>query len=73
MVWVKFGFEEDAKTGDLTDKSRAEIEEYVEETFRKASGSREVSTEDLVMCVAGLSVAGDMVQELGCFEISTCS
>jgi len=43
VVWVKFSFEEDAQTGDLTEKAREEIEAYVDETFRKGSDSTEVS------------------------------
>jgi len=42
VVWVKFAFEEDQKTSDLTDAARAETEAYVDETFRRASGSKEV-------------------------------
>jgi hypothetical protein len=33
VVWTKFELEEDPDTGDLTDKARAEIDEYVRETF----------------------------------------
>jgi len=40
---VKFSFDEDPQTGDLTEKARQEIEAYVDRTFRKGSGSTEVS------------------------------
>lgn len=35
VVWVKFGFDEDPQTGDLTPKSRRQIEDFVQATFRK--------------------------------------
>jgi hypothetical protein len=34
VVWTKFGLEEDPKTGDLTEKARGQIEDYVRRTFR---------------------------------------
>ncbi|OAA73237.1 hypothetical protein ISF_00138 [Cordyceps fumosorosea ARSEF 2679] len=34
VVWTKFELVADADTGDLTDKARAEIEDYVSRTFR---------------------------------------
>ncbi|KAF9878984.1 hypothetical protein CkaCkLH20_03217 [Colletotrichum karsti] len=34
VVWTKFELEEDLATGDLTEKARGEIEEYVDKTFR---------------------------------------
>lgn len=33
VVWTKFGFEEDAVTGDLTDRVRGLIEGFVREKF----------------------------------------
>lgn len=38
VVWVKFPFEEDAVTGDLTDAARNEIDRYVDKTFRAQVG-----------------------------------
>lgn len=38
VVWVKFAFEEDVVTGDLTDTARKEIETYVDKTFRAQVG-----------------------------------
>ncbi|KAI0482377.1 hypothetical protein GGR56DRAFT_184017 [Xylariaceae sp. FL0804] len=34
VVWTKFDLEEDSATDDLTDQARAEIESYVDKTFR---------------------------------------
>lgn len=33
VVWVKFPFQEDAVTGDLTDAARKEIDTYVDSVF----------------------------------------
>ncbi|KAJ8606559.1 hypothetical protein MRB53_040859 [Persea americana] len=33
-VWTKFTYEEDPRTGDLTDRARALIDGYVDRTFR---------------------------------------
>lgn len=33
VVWTKFPFEEDSETGDLTLRSRKEIDEYVTQVF----------------------------------------
>lgn len=35
VVWTKFGCEEDPTTGDLTAKSRKQIDDYVTTTFRQ--------------------------------------
>lgn len=34
VVWTKFQLEEDPSTGDLSDRGRAQIDDYVEVTFR---------------------------------------
>ncbi|KAG8627127.1 hypothetical protein KVT40_004610 [Elsinoe batatas] len=34
VVWTKFESEEDPSTGDLSDKGRKQIDDYVQETFR---------------------------------------
>lgn len=34
VVWTKFAIEEDAATGDLTDRARAQVEAFVTRTFR---------------------------------------
>ncbi|THW48556.1 hypothetical protein D6D22_02141 [Aureobasidium pullulans] len=39
VVWVKFPFEEDPSTGDLTDLARKQVDSYVEKTFRARVGS----------------------------------
>ncbi|THV69510.1 hypothetical protein D6D19_07078 [Aureobasidium pullulans] len=39
VVWVKFPFEEDPVTGDLTDSARKQVDSYVEKTFRARVGS----------------------------------
>ncbi|KAI5245264.1 hypothetical protein E4T43_03289 [Aureobasidium subglaciale] len=38
VVWVKFQFEEDAVTGDLTDAARKQLDSYVSRTFRTHIG-----------------------------------
>ncbi|KAI5206372.1 hypothetical protein E4T39_02535 [Aureobasidium subglaciale] len=38
VVWVKFQFEEDATTGDLTDAARKQLDSYVDHTFRTHVG-----------------------------------
>ena len=35
VVWTKFLLEEDRATGDLTEKARGQIEDYVRRTFRE--------------------------------------
>ncbi|KAK0119040.1 hypothetical protein ONS95_007904 [Cadophora gregata] len=42
VVWTKFELEDDPKTDDLTDESRAMIEEFVERTFRDVVGAENV-------------------------------
>lgn len=39
VIWVKFPFEEDAVTGDLTDAARKQLDDYVDKTFRRHVGS----------------------------------
>jgi Protein of unknown function (DUF3605) len=45
VVWTKFVFETDAETGDLTERARAEIEEFVRGKFCGVGG---VERKDLV-------------------------
>lgn len=33
VVWTKFALEDDPETGDMTAKSRQEIDDYVQKTF----------------------------------------
>ncbi|KAB8342987.1 hypothetical protein FH972_022581 [Carpinus fangiana] len=35
VIWTKFGFEEDAATGDLTPAARKQIDDFVTRVFRK--------------------------------------
>lgn len=39
VVWVKFLFEEDEVTGDLTDQARKQIDNYVNKMFVSQVGS----------------------------------
>ena len=43
VVWTKFELEDDPATDDLTTKARREIDEFVDETFRKEVGKENVS------------------------------
>lgn len=43
VVWTKFELEDDAKTGDLTDEARGNIEGFVERVFRRRCGGENVS------------------------------
>lgn len=43
VVWTKFAFEDDAVTGDLTDRQRMQIDRYVEREFRVRCGAHNVS------------------------------
>ena len=44
VVWTKFPLEEDPTTGgDLSDRQRKQIDDYVEKTFRVQCGSDNVS------------------------------
>ena len=47
VVWTKFEFDEDPKTGDLTDKARAEINDFVTRTFRSKVPDDRVSTQQV--------------------------
>ncbi|KAF4624883.1 hypothetical protein G7Y89_g13283 [Cudoniella acicularis] len=42
VVWTKFELEEDAGTGDLTNRARGEIEELVSRVFRERCGGENV-------------------------------
>ncbi|KAH8603077.1 hypothetical protein B0O99DRAFT_647818 [Bisporella sp. PMI_857] len=42
VVWTKFELEDDPKTGDLTDKARSEIQDYVDKTFSSKVGKENV-------------------------------
>lgn len=44
LVWTKFAFDEDPRTGDLTDEARASIEDYVNRTFRSRMPADNVRT-----------------------------
>ncbi|KAI4730190.1 hypothetical protein E4T49_01976 [Aureobasidium sp. EXF-10728] len=39
VIWVKFQFEEDAISGDLTNAARQQIDSYVDQKFRNRVGS----------------------------------
>jgi hypothetical protein len=43
VVWTKFELEDDPSTGDITDKTRAEIDVYVDRTFRSRVPAEKVS------------------------------
>ena len=51
-MWTKFELDDDPETDDLTDKARAEIQEYVDKTFSRKVGKDNVSffvLEDVVL------------------------
>lgn len=73
VVWVKFGFEEDMQTGDLTPAARRLIDDYVEKEFRSAVGKDHVSC--VCRCSRGFSIdhsEGAVVQELVGAQVGAC-
>lgn len=43
VVWTKFVLEDDKDTGELTKEMRAQIDEYVDKTFKTEIPSKDVS------------------------------
>ena len=67
VVWTKFELESDPTTGDLTDKARAAIDNYVSKTFRSRVAADNVSRVFAVSVASPCTVfisAGLVVQEL---------
>ena len=75
VVWTKFRFEENPTNGDLSDKSRADIERFITKTFRSKIPEDKVSREKTLfetvrVCTNEVTVA--LVQELVGHQVNPC-
>lgn len=72
VVWVKFAFDEDPETGDLTPEHRRLIEQYVSKTFTGEHDRAQVN-ERIPSSGEGLTTNSDsLVEELESIEVCAC-